>query len=113
MQLNPEITTALLKLVDAIREMLESKEKTGAEGERDDAELIETLTVLHRGGRVPPHPPPPPAVEVRNEAPDEVPNIGAILIEKGAATEKEIASAVKIQKQGDPRHLGEILVEQG
>src|ERR1700761_4675604 len=48
-QLNPEITTALLKLVDAIREMLESIEETAAEGERNDSALIETLTELHRG----------------------------------------------------------------
>jgi len=35
------------------------------------------------------------------------------LIERGAATEKDIASAIETQKQGDPRHLGEILVERG
>ena len=119
MQLNPEITTALLKLVDAIREMLESIDGTGAEGERNDAALIDTLTVLHRGDETPPRssPPLPPApVALADEKPEaviQVPSIGTILIEKGAATEKDIASAIKIQKQGDPRHLGEILVEQG
>ena len=119
MQLNPEITTALLKLVDAIREMLESIDGTGAEGERDDTALIETLTVLHGGDNAPPRssPPLPPAPAVladeKPEAVMQIPSIGAILIEKGAATEKEIASAIEIQKQGDPRHLGEILVEQG
>ena len=119
MQLNPGITTALLKLVDAIREMLESIDGTGAEGERDDTALIETLTVLHGGDNAPPRssPPLPPAPAVladeKPEAAMQIPSIGAILIEKGAATEKEIASAIEIQKQGDPRHLGEILVEQG
>ena len=119
MQLNPEITTALLKLVDAIREMLESIEETAAEGERDDSALIETLTELHRGGEkpTPPSPPDAPAqavfAEERPEAVVQVPSIGAILIEKGAASERDIASAIAIQKQGDPRHLGEILVEQG
>ena len=111
MQLNPEITTALLKLVDGIREMLDGIEKTGAEGEGDHAELIETLTVLHRGGKA--RPAPRPSVEGQNETAVEVPSIGAILMERGAASEKEIASAVEAQKQGDPRHLGEILVEQG
>jgi len=33
--LNPEITTALLSMVDAVRQMLSQIEKTGEEGERD------------------------------------------------------------------------------
>lgn len=115
---NPEITTALLKLADAIREMLESIERTGTEGERDDAALIETLTVLHRDGKARQRSSPiqatPPVLAVEKaEGAMQVPSIGAILIEKGAATEKDIASAIEIQKQGDPRHLGEILVERG
>ncbi len=44
--LNPEITTALLATVDAVRQMLASIETTGVEGERDDSELIATLTRL-------------------------------------------------------------------
>jgi two-component system chemotaxis sensor kinase CheA len=119
MLLNPEITTALLKLVDAIRAMLGSIEETGTEGERDDARLIGMLTVLHRGAKAPPpsSPPLPPApavlAEEKPEALIQVPSIGAILPEKGAATETDIASAIKIQNLGDPRRLGEILVEQG
>ena len=44
--LNPEITTALLSMVDAVRQMLASIEATGNEGERHDGELIATLTGL-------------------------------------------------------------------
>jgi two-component system chemotaxis sensor kinase CheA len=44
--LNPEITTALLSMVDAVRQMLTSIEATGQEGERDDAALIAVLTQL-------------------------------------------------------------------
>jgi two-component system, chemotaxis family, sensor kinase CheA len=44
--LNPEITTALLAMVDAIRQMLTSIENSGTEGERNDADLIATLTRL-------------------------------------------------------------------
>lgn len=47
--LNPEITTALLRMVDAIRQMLRSIEATGTEGERNDDDLIKTLTWLHQG----------------------------------------------------------------
>jgi two-component system, chemotaxis family, sensor kinase CheA len=42
--LNPQLTTALLGMVDAVRQMLGSIEVSGAEGERDDTQLIATLT---------------------------------------------------------------------
>jgi two-component system chemotaxis sensor kinase CheA len=45
--LDPQITTGLLSMVDAVREMLASIEATGQEGERDYETLIESLTGLH------------------------------------------------------------------
>jgi len=120
--LRPEITTALLQMVDAIRQMLLQIDASGAEGERDDAALIETLTALLKG--VPAAPPivlPPvkkvvaaPAVP-EQEGVDRPPaaSIGEILIKEGAATAADVASAIRIQSEGDPRHLGEILVERG
>src|SRR5580692_5426846 len=47
--LNPEMTTALLAMVDAIRQMLASVEAIGNEDERNDQELIQTLTRLLQG----------------------------------------------------------------
>ncbi|HEX4380869.1 MAG TPA: chemotaxis protein CheA [Candidatus Acidoferrum sp.] len=47
--LNPEMTTALLTMVDAIRQMLASVEAIGNEGERNDQELIQILTRLLQG----------------------------------------------------------------
>src|SRR5271168_516861 len=44
--LNPGITTALLRMVDAIRQMLQSIEAIGSEGDRNDGDLIKTLTSL-------------------------------------------------------------------
>jgi two-component system chemotaxis sensor kinase CheA len=44
--LNPEITTALLGMLDAVREVLKSIEEIGNEGERDDQDLIARLTRL-------------------------------------------------------------------
>ena len=47
--LNPEITTALLCMVDAVRQMLQSIEAIGNEAERDD-ELIVMLTGVTKRG---------------------------------------------------------------
>jgi two-component system, chemotaxis family, sensor kinase CheA len=46
--LDGEITTALLTMVDAVRQMLTSIETSGLEGERDDSVLISELTRLQR-----------------------------------------------------------------
>lgn len=46
--LNQEITTGLLGMVDAVRQMLDSIEASGGEGERDDARLIAILTRLQQ-----------------------------------------------------------------
>jgi two-component system, chemotaxis family, sensor kinase CheA len=46
LSLNPEITTALLNMVDAVRQMLREIESTGTDGEVDYPELREKLTRL-------------------------------------------------------------------
>lgn len=46
LHLNPTMTTALLSMVDAVRQMLASIESTGEEGERNDAALIAQLNSL-------------------------------------------------------------------
>src|SRR5215831_9805567 len=53
--LNPEITTALLRMVDAIREMLSEIQSTGQDGNADYAELLEILAGLQnaKGSIVP------------------------------------------------------------
>ncbi len=47
--LNPELTTALLGMVDAVRQMLKEIQSTGHDGEIDYPELRETLTRLQAG----------------------------------------------------------------
>jgi len=49
--LSPDVTTGLLAMVDAVRQMLTSIERTGEEGERNDAKLIATLTALLNQGK--------------------------------------------------------------
>ena len=124
LRLGPDITTALLATVDVVRQMLACIEATGAEGERDDSALIRRLTQLQAG----------PDEGGKNESalvletsstegPDgsqnrfmaeaPTPNIGELLMQRAGITSGEIRRAAEQQKDGDPRHLGEILVEQG
>jgi chemotaxis protein histidine kinase CheA len=113
--LTPEITSALLAMVDAVRQMLKNIEKTGKEGERQDQELISRLTILlepnteaaskqlERSESAPASKPLPAAVL----------NLGEILIQTGAAKPSDVEAALQQQQSGDPRHIGEILVEKG
>src|SRR5260370_36781794 len=48
LKLNPELTSALLGMVDAVRQILGSIEASGGEGERDDTKLIAMLTCLQQ-----------------------------------------------------------------
>ncbi len=127
--LNPELTTALLGMVDAVRQMLGSVEASGGEGERDDTKLIAKLTRLQS----PPEAPPEAATDAAADSPAAAPlttaaaltpestsqatvlpsSIGDILMRQAGVTEAQILLAAETQKKGDPRHLGEILVEQG
>jgi two-component system chemotaxis sensor kinase CheA len=109
--LNPEITTALLSMVDAVRQMLSSIEAGGQEGERDDSVLIAALTRLQRPTELPAKRDPG---LVAGSAPEASPSsLGAILMKTAGVAATEVEFAAKAQKEGDPRHLGEILVERG
>jgi two-component system, chemotaxis family, sensor kinase CheA len=48
--LNPDITTALLGMVDAVRQMLKEVQATGRDGDADYPELRKTLTRLQNCG---------------------------------------------------------------
>ena len=112
LDLTPDITTTLLGMVDTVRQMLAHIEAEGEEGERNDQELIISLTRLIDGV--------PPAMS-QVTAPEAQPrpsaggalNIGDLLVMQGATTSHDIQAAVEQQNSGDPRHLGEILVDQG
>jgi two-component system, chemotaxis family, sensor kinase CheA len=111
--LTPEITTALLSTVDAVRQMLHQIETTGQEGERDDSILIATLTRLQKVPAAPKAGPAVPSLESASEAAGLPISMGDILMQQAGVTAAEIQMAAQKQKEGDPRRLGEILVEQG
>lgn len=120
--LNAEITSGLLVMVDAVREMLANIEATGQEGDRDCQILIESLTRLQS-----PKPDTSPAkagplsatssASPQEGAPEETGEVdkplGEILVDKGRTSPEQVVAALCKQDQGDPRRIGELLVENG
>jgi two-component system chemotaxis sensor kinase CheA len=118
---NPTITTALLSMLDAVRQILSCIEKNGGdEGEVDYSALVERLTVLTHGDEGS-----TVAAEAKLAASAVAPTwagdseadpsnrIGDILIDSGKVAPEAVAQAAQQQKSGDTRKLGEILVQQG
>ncbi len=122
--LNADITSGLLAMVDAVRQMLAQIEASGQDGEDDHASLIAHLTELQSGAAKPSgttaeSASAPPSAEVTRVA--EVPTapeqadpakIGGVLIERGHIRPEDLASALELQELGR-RKIGEILVAQG
>ena len=126
--LDAEITSGLLALVDAVRQILVSVETTGQEGEGDYGSLIELLTRLQGGeGKEPaatsaapsqaasPAPAPPAAVEpaAKPAEADPVQPVGEMLVQAGQVEPEQVRQALELQQEGDSRRLGEILVDKG
>ena len=104
-------------MVDAVRQMLGSIEATGKEGERNDQELIASLTHLCDSDEQSSQHSSPASPDKEsgagNDSPQAAPAVGEILVRRGVAKADEVADAVQQQNAGDPRHVGEILVEKG
>ncbi len=107
LSVSPELTNALLSLVDAIRQMLRSIESTGNEGTVNYDALVVTLTRLAE-----------PVLDTLGAAPVEsdiglAPAIGNILVSQGVVEPADVASAIHEQREGNPARVGEILVARG
>jgi len=134
--LTPEITTALLAMVDAVREMLEAVGTTGSEGGQDYSELIERLKAFQDGVETtaptaegakpaseaaldPVIPVPGPVVGA--PGPEEAAKkfgplpgrLGSLLVEHRRISGEELALALAKQDEGDQHPLGEILLSRG
>ncbi|MDH5491663.1 MAG: chemotaxis protein CheW [Myxococcales bacterium] len=140
--LNGDRTTALLRMSDAIREILSSIESTREEGAGEYGELLELLGRMLEDS---PQPSSPPAAEPRGAMPSEsepesssasasgseppsmavvdrpsdaadppsVPPLGELFVREGIAEKEAIDAALEAQEKGDPRKIGEILVRRG
>jgi two-component system, chemotaxis family, sensor kinase CheA len=116
------ITSALLAMADAVRQILHDVESDGAEGPEAFTDLVQLLERLQSGEPVDgiPEPetgPQPEAPVSELPAHDEAPGVplplGELLVEEGKASPEQVDDAVAAQAAGDPRHVGELLVEQG
>jgi two-component system, chemotaxis family, sensor kinase CheA len=105
-------SSALLRMVDAVRGLLTNIEATGSEGDGDDSELLGLLSSLVEDGTAPAAA--APAAPEATEPPAEAAPIGEVLVQAGATTEDAVQLARMEQEQfGDQRPLGSILVEHG
>jgi two-component system chemotaxis sensor kinase CheA len=103
LRLNTEITSGLLKMVDAIREILRSIESDGREGEREYAALTASLGDLLDSE----------LARENKSGKAEVPLMGEIFAQNMNVPQDAIDAALSQQVAGDLRKLGEILVEHG
>ncbi len=127
--LDQERTSALLTMIDAIRQILSCIEADGQEGDVDYSALIAELERLQQ---IDASAAAAPAAESGEEAPAaeeqaepapqsaepvvvqrELENFGDILLESGQIDGDQLDAAVTEQVKGDPRRIGEILVDQG
>ncbi len=133
--ISPELTSALLRLNDAIRGMLVHIEAHGSESGGDHSDLIATLVRLVEqpvSGTAPAAPAnEPDADDDTDDDPDAdrdayeqaldraraaLPGtlkLGEILVEQGAASAADVAAAVQEQDQHPRPRVGEILVARG
>ncbi|HTT20573.1 MAG TPA: chemotaxis protein CheA [Candidatus Binatia bacterium] len=115
LKLNPEITTALLAMVDAVREMLKSIEETGKEGDRQDKELIARLTTLLelKPETAATQPETSKTASTSKAEPAAGANLGEIPIRSGANLAGDAQTAVQQQHSADPRQVGEVPFDKG
>lgn len=107
LELDAAITTGLLAMVDAVRDMLAAIESTRTDGDEAYDDLVATL-----GGFADRQ-----LVGATASAPsrngDAPALVGEILVDQGATGPDEVALALAEQGLGDDRPLGEILVDHG
>jgi len=131
LQMNEARADALLKMVDAIRQMLSCIELEGHDGEEVYADLVKTLTKLQEDQKSPDAAgieASGQAVKIAAESPTQAVDVntdetietgmkadplGESLVKSGYAKPEQVAGAIQKQLEGDTRKIGEILVQDG
>src|SRR5581483_1643936 len=110
--LTSEVTSGLLAMVDAVRQMLAAIETTSRDGEEDYKELIEHLAVLQVSPSASPKgigagaavqgatSKPPDAPDAIQKALADPARIGGVLLERGHVSPEDLASALEQQELG-------------
>jgi len=134
--LTPEMTTALLAMVDAIRIILGNIESKRGEGGGDYTATIAALQKFHAtpgakatpparatspaqaapAAKATPAPepvPPPSNAPAPKFAEAQTSRLFDPLVDAGRIERARVDEAERLQKMGDPRRIGEILVDQG
>ncbi len=114
MAYDAEVASALLRSTDAVRELLTVIERTKEEGSDEHLDLIAELH--HLAERTAAHDA-APSTDVQLQADDDAepgPRLGELLVERGVTTEADVAIALVRQADlGDPRPIGEVLIDAG
>lgn len=102
-------TSALLRMVDTVRDILATIQQTGADDDVDPVDdLVAELELLQQPHLASEVSPP----EASTPEPVDVP-FGQAMVDAGLTSEDAVADAVRMQAEGDPRHIGELLVAAG
>jgi two-component system, chemotaxis family, sensor kinase CheA len=97
-------TSALLQMVDAVRALLEIVARTGSDdGGPPLDDLVAELQRLQSGE--------PASVEPAPVEPAAT--FGELVVNEGLVDQGAVDDALRRQEEGDPRHIGELLVETG
>jgi two-component system chemotaxis sensor kinase CheA len=111
LKLTPDVATVLLAMVDAVRQMLTGIERSRSDDGRDYSALIEALHQAETGEA-----PEPAAGVKRYEVGAAAPRSQGMfedLIRSGRLDREQVELAARLQQAGDPRRIGEILVDMG
>ena len=112
LRLSPEITTVLLAMGDALRRMVGEIAASGKEGDSDYPDLLEKLVAVLNAGRPAAQTTVVQAKVARIEG-DVPPRLGDILVTSQACRPDDVEAAAELQREGDARLIGKILVDGG
>lgn len=113
----PKVRGLLIESIPLIRRLLASIEARGHDRSVDVRPLLERLRALceQAGISLPKQPDDLEVVadERTSVRPgnDDTPLLGEVLVQAGYITEEDVVLALREQRQGDPRRLGEILID--